>query len=49
MKEKRDPQVFKIEGKLFSVVLLLKEKLAHLGIDVNDRALLIKGDEITIK
>ena len=46
---KKDVQVVKIEAKLLSSVLLLKEKLSQLGIQTDDRTLLIKGDEITIK
>lgn len=50
-KEKTEPQCvkIKIEGKLLTTIILLKEKLSQLGIDIVDKSLIVKGDEITIK
>lgn len=46
---KVEPQTVKIEGKLLTTIILLREKLSQLGISLVDKSLIIKGDEITIK
>lgn len=49
MKKKIEEQTIRIESKLMSSVILLKEKLSQMGVSTEGKSLLIKGDEITIK